>query len=269
MYFWLTLRATSRGLLLVFKNRRGHRLCDPPWNICSLSSRPSTMTEPGPCEREVIANGGRGQGSHMSRNGFSTAVHRSFFARAHDNITTISKNKIWSHIIIFSVVFYFILFPPPPPKTSFSQLLLAFGCLSFNKHLLYSRNILRRPSDQSCQGLSCHFSHVCQNVTKMKYERQYQKTKPFDSWRDHHEYICGGEISPAESWSTYFFVRFNQFLHFLQRRDKLSSFCFMNTNVFQCSPLFFVFLFSLLSETVTFIPLLASCENRRIVFVSI
>lgn len=30
MYFWLTLRATSRGLLLVFKNRRGHRLCDPP-----------------------------------------------------------------------------------------------------------------------------------------------------------------------------------------------------------------------------------------------
>ena len=27
----------------------------------------------------------------------------------------------------------------------------------------------------------------------MKYERQNQKT-PFDSWRDHHEYICGGEF---------------------------------------------------------------------------
>ena len=53
--------------------------------------------------------------------------------------------------------------------------------------------------------------------------------------------IFAGGISPAESWSTYFFVRFNQFLHFLQRRDKLSSFCFMNTNVFQCSALFFCF----------------------------
>lgn len=58
-----------------------------------------------------------------------------------------------------------------------------------------------------------------------RYERQYQKT-PFDSWQDHYEYLRN---SPTESWSTYyyyfvlFFVRFNQFLHFPQRRDKLSS----------------------------------------------
>lgn len=56
MYFWLTLRATSRELMLFFffkkkkkrKTEKGSRWVWPPWNICSLSSRPFTMTEPRP-----------------------------------------------------------------------------------------------------------------------------------------------------------------------------------------------------------------------------
>lgn len=167
------------------------------------------------------------------------------------------------HDILCGILFYFI-----PPPTSFSQLLLAFGCLSFNKHLLYSRNILCRLSDQSCRGLSCHFSHVCQNVTKMKYERQYQKTKPFDSWRDHHEYICGGKfplLNPGQLIFSSDLINFYIFSHVEINCHLSVSWIQMYFSVH----LFFCFLFSLLSETVTFIPLLASCENRRIVFLSI
>lgn len=74
----------------------------------------------------------------------------------------------------------------------------------------------------------------------MKHERQRQKT-PLDSWRDRYEYIKRNV--PAESWSTYFSLRFNQFLHFLQRQDKLSSIYFMNMSLFQYSSLSFLFFF--------------------------
>lgn len=58
---------------------------------------------------------------------------------------------------------------------------------------------------------------------------------------------------PAESWSTYFFVRFNQVLHFLQRRDKLSS-IFLWIWIYFSIPASLLFFDVFQSETVTFIP---------------
>lgn len=79
MYFWLTLWATSRGLLLVL-NRGGRRVRDPQEHMLLVLS-PSTMMESRPVS--VIANGRQGQGSYLSQNGFSTAVHRSL----HEHMT--------------------------------------------------------------------------------------------------------------------------------------------------------------------------------------
>ncbi len=138
-------------------------------------------------EREVVANGRRGQGSYLSRNGFSTAVHRSL----HEHMTNNHYTELRYDIISWYSLWCFLLF-------SFFQpiLILASSCLSFNKHLLYSRNISCCLLHQSCWGANktqLSLSHVCHNVTNMEYERQYKAT-PFDSWRDHYEYIW--EISP-------------------------------------------------------------------------
>lgn len=84
MYFWLTLRATSRGLLLVLN--RGVTACTTPtptqktYAPCPLGLHYDGAQT---CECEFITNGRRGRGSRLNQNGFFTAVHRSL----HEHMT--------------------------------------------------------------------------------------------------------------------------------------------------------------------------------------
>lgn len=94
MYRWLTLPATSRGPLWVLN-----------WGVAACVT-PSEAYAPCPlalhydgdqnCEREVIANGRRGQGSCLSQNGFSTAVHRSL----HEHVTNNHSDIEWRYEVI-------------------------------------------------------------------------------------------------------------------------------------------------------------------------
>lgn len=142
-------------------------------------------------------------------------------------ITTLYWIKIRSHIITLSVVFLI----------SFSQLLLASSCLSFNKRLLYSRNILCCFLHQSCQGANktqLSLSHVVR-IWQMNYERQYQKTRSLWIFEKFPHWI-----------QSIHFVRFNQFLHFPQHRDttfKLSYICLRNNHNYFSIFFFLSFLF--------------------------
>lgn len=106
-------------------------------------------------EREVITNGWQGQGSYSSQNGF-------FFPQLFTEVCTSTPQR--TTVLTWDIKLYHInfcdIFLSLFSTTSFSQPLLAPGCLSFNKHLLYCRNILCCLLHQSCQGakrLSCHF----------------------------------------------------------------------------------------------------------------
>lgn len=81
---------------------RGQRICDPPetYAPCPLAlhyDRAQTH------EREVIANGRRGQGSYLSQNGFSTAVHRSL----HEHMTNNHYIELRYVVISWYSLWYF------------------------------------------------------------------------------------------------------------------------------------------------------------------
>lgn len=58
-------------------------------------------------EREVIANGRRGQGSCLSQNGLSTAVHRSL----HEHMTNNHYIELRYEVISWYSLWYFLFFP--------------------------------------------------------------------------------------------------------------------------------------------------------------
>lgn len=74
---------------------RGRCMRDPPeaYAPCPLALHYDGDQN---CEREVIANGRRGQGSCLSQNGFSTAVHRSL----HEHVTNNHSDIEWRYEVI-------------------------------------------------------------------------------------------------------------------------------------------------------------------------
>lgn len=217
MYFWLTLWATSRGLLLVL-NRWGG--CDPPappmlYNLCSFA-----VTEPGPtsvrssltADRSVVRIWARMDSFYFFfLFGGSTAVHRPF-ARAHDKITTILNGDMksyphnfpWYIFFFFPLPSLFLLFPLPS----------AFGCLSFNKHLLYSGDISRRLLQSELQGsrtTRLSRSRHCQNVWERKKKKGNTRRRLFLKAADKiimNIWELPPLLSPAWSWSTHSFIHF-------------------------------------------------------------
>lgn len=185
MYFWLTLQATSRGLLLVL-NPRGD--VTPPLHPCYITFAPSPWPNPGPtsvrslltADRSVVRIWARMDSFYfLFLFGGSTAVHRPF-ARAHDKITTILNGDMKSYPHNFP---WYIFFFPLPSLSFFFLFPLpsAFGCLSFNKHLLYSGDILRRLLQSELQGsrtTRLSRSRHCQNVR----EREKRKAIPEDAF---------------------------------------------------------------------------------------
>lgn len=137
--------------------------------------------------------------------------------------------------------------------TSFSWLLFAFSCLSFNKHLLYSRNILCHLLHQNQIRVDCHF-HSFVRIWQIWIMKK-QKTA------DLHEYLRN---FPVESWSAYF-IRFNQFLYSPQCQDKHFN-CHLSVLCIYFSAYEFPFLnvlFFVNLKTVTYISLWHPARTNR------
>lgn len=143
---------------------RGRRVCDLPKHMLLVLS-PSTMTE----TRTVSVRSSLMADKVTFEPEWIFHSCTQEFARAYDKWPLRYSIKISSHIIILSVVCSSPFF-----YTSFSWLLFAFSCLSFNKHLLYSRNILCHLLHQKQITVDCHFHSFVRiwQIWIMKSKRQ-------------------------------------------------------------------------------------------------
>lgn len=147
----------------------GGRSPRDPLKHMLLVLSPSSSTKPRPVCLRSLLMADKVKGHVLSHNGFSTAVHRNL----HEHMTNNHSDTKLGYEVIpdYSLWCFPLCFVFP----SFSQLLLAFASLSFNKHLLYSRNILSCLLHPSCSGANnaqLSLSHVSQTLTKINYERQ-------------------------------------------------------------------------------------------------